>query len=366
MVSFKLSEDQQALVDILRRYAEKDVRPQAHEMDESAEPNADIIKTGWEFGLIPTALPEELGGLGDMSAITGALAMEELASGDLSSAFHLLTPALFAYPVALYGTAEQREELLPLFLEETFVPASSALIEPGIMFDPFDLKTTASAQDGKIVINGVKGYVPLADEASHILVYARNSETGETEAYIVPRDAEGVSIDFREKLMGLRSLPTYRVKFENVTLEPSAKLGGAVGINFQNIIDRQNIALAAAAVGVARGAFEYARDYAKQRQQFGRAIAQNQSIAFMLAEMAIEIDATRLMVWECAWKADQGLDGVSRDAYLTRQYANKMVLTVTDGGVQTLGGYGFIREYPAERWLRNGRGFPTFDGLAIV
>jgi acyl-CoA dehydrogenase len=365
MVSFKLSEDQQALVDILRRYAEKDVRPQAHETDEAAEPNADIIKAGWQFGLVPTVIPEELGGMGEMSAITGALAMEELAYGDLSSAFHLLTPALFAYPVTLYGTAEQREELLPLFLEEEFAPATSALIEPGIMFDAFDLKTTASAQDGKVVINGVKGYVPLADESSYILVYARNSETGDTEAYIVPRNTEGVTIEYREKLMGIRALPTYRVKFENVTLDASAKLGGAVGIDFQNIINRQNIALSASAVGVARGAFEYARDYAKERQQFGRPVAQNQSIAFMLAEMAIEIDATRLMVWECAWKADQGQD-VSRDAYLTRQYANKMVLTVTDGGVQTLGGYGFIREYPAERWLRNGRGFPTFDGLAIV
>lgn len=365
MVSFKLSEDQQALVDILRRYAEKDMRPQAHEADEAEQPNADIIKAGWGFGLVPTALPEELGGIGDMSAITGALALEELAYGDLSSALHLLTPALFAYPVTLYGTAEQRETFLPLFLEEDFAPATSALIEPGILFDPFDLKTTASAQDGKIIINGVKGYVPLADEASHILVYARNSESGATEAYIVPRDADGVSIDFREKLMGIRALPTYRVKFENVAVDADAKLGGAVGIDFQNIITRQNIALSAAAVGVARASFEYARDYAKEREQFGRPIAQNQSIAFMLAEMAIEIDATRLMVWECAWKVDQAQDA-SRDAYLTRQYANNMVLTVTDGGVQTLGGYGFIREYPAERWLRNGRGFTTFDGLAIV
>jgi alkylation response protein AidB-like acyl-CoA dehydrogenase len=125
------------------------------------------------------------------------------------------------------------------------------------------------------------------------------------------------------------------------------------------------VALAALAVGVARASFEYARDYAKQRVQFGRPIAQNQSIAFMLAEMAIEIDAARLLAWEAAWKLDRGEDA-TREAYLARQYADKMVLQVADNGLQILGGYGFIREYPVERWLRNGRGFPTFTGMAMV
>jgi alkylation response protein AidB-like acyl-CoA dehydrogenase len=136
-------------------------------------------------------------------------------------------------------------------------------------------------------------------------------------------------------------------------------------MDYGTILNRMRAALAAMAVGVARGSYEYAREYAKERVQFGKPIAQNQAIAFMLAEMAIEIDATRLMVWEAAWKLDKG-DDATKEAYLAKQYADKMVLTVTDGGVQTLGGYGFIREYPVERWLRNGRGFPTFDGLAIV
>ena len=166
-------------------------------------------------------------------------------------------------------------------------------------------------------------------------------------------------------LMGVRALPSYRVKFEDVKLPVSAGLGGAKGIDFQAIVNRQNVALAAMAVGVARAAYEYALEYAKGRVQFGKAIAQNQAIAFLLAEVAIEIDAARLMVWEAAWKLDQGEDA-TREAYLARQVADKVVLFATDSGVQVLGGYGFIREYPAERWLRNGRGFPTFDGLAIV
>jgi acyl-CoA dehydrogenase len=351
MVSFTPNEEQQLLIDTINKYAEKTVRPVAHESDEGGAFPDSAIKAGWQLGLVPSGIPEELGGFGELSAVTNVLALEELAYGDLSLALHLMTPALFAYPVVLFGTAEQRSEYLPLFLDEAFAPATAALLEPGVFFDAHDLKTTVGG-DGKL--NGVKAYVPLADSAQHILVYAKNTQSGEIEAYIVARDAAGVSIEKPEALMGLRALPTYRVNFADVT--PISKLGGAVGINYQTLLNRQQIALAALATGVGRASFEYARDYAKQRVQFGQPIATKQSIAFMLAEMAIEIDATRLMTWEAAWRLDRGED-VTREAYLAKQYADKMAL---------LGGYGFIREYPAERWLRNGRGFPTFHGLAMV
>lgn len=365
MVSFTPTEDQQLLIDTLRRYALNDVRQIAHEADEESSPPLSVIKTGWQMGLVPSAIPEELGGFGEMSALTGVLAAEELAYGDLSVALHVLTPALFAYPVTLYGTAEQRETLLPLFLEESFAPATAALLEPGVFFDPYHLKTTATVSGGKVTLNGTKAYVPLADTAEWILVYASESASGETGAYIVKKDTPGVVIEKRELLMGLRALPTFRVAFNDVVLAESARLGGVVGCDVNVLLNRGRVALAAMAVGVARASFEYARDYAKERVQFGKPIAQNQAIAFMLAEMAIEVDAARLMVWEAAWKLDKGEDA-TKEAYLAKQYADQMVLFVTDSGVQTLGGYGFIREYPAERWLRNGRGFPTFDGLAMV
>jgi acyl-CoA dehydrogenase len=252
--------------------------------------------------------------------------------------------------------------LLPLFLEESFAPATAALLEPGIFFDPNELATTASADGDKVTINGTKAYVPLAADAQQILVYARNTTTGSTEAYVVPKDA--ATIEKREALMGLRALPTYRVNFNNVSVPASARLGGVVGADFNTLLNRQRIGLASLAVGLARGAFEYARDYAKERVQFGEPIATKQAIAFMLAEMAIEIDSARLMTWEAAWHLDKG-DDATKEAYLANEYANKTALFVTDSAVQVLGGYGFIREYPAERWLRNGRGFPTFHGLAI-
>jgi acyl-CoA dehydrogenase len=365
MVSFTPTEDQQLLIDTIQRYAEKDIRAVAHEADEASEPPLAVVRTGWQMGLVPSAIPAELGGFGELSAVTGVLAAEELAYGDLSVAMHILTPALFAYPVVLFGTAEQRENLLPMFLEESLTPATAALLEPGVFFDPNELKTTATANGDQITLSGQKAYVTLAAESGYLLVYAQDTESGRIDAYIVEKEMPGVVIVEREKLMGLRALPTYRVQFDHVTVEASARLGGAVGINYQLIRDRSNIALTAMAVGVARASYEYAREYSKGRVQFGKPIAQNQAVAFLLAEMAIDIDSARLMAWEAAWKIDQGEDA-TRESYLARKFANDVVLKVTDGGVQVLGGYGFIREYPVERWLRNGRGFPTFDGLAIV
>ncbi|NWG18111.1 MAG: acyl-CoA dehydrogenase family protein [Chloroflexi bacterium] len=365
MVSFTPTEEQQLLLDTIRRYAVNDVRAVAHDADEAGQVPPEVIRAGWQIGLVPSAIPEELGGFGEMSALTGVLAAEELAYGDLAVALQVLSPALLAYPVSLFGTAEQRENLLPAFLEEQFIPATAALLEPGISFDPYDLKTVAVADNGKICLNGSKAYVPLAEDARLMLVYARNAESGDVDAYIVEKGAAGVQIEKREMLMGLRALPTYRVHFVNVEIEAAARLGGAVGSDFSVLLNRSQVALAALAVGVARASFEYARDYAKQRVQFGRPIAQNQSIAFMLAEMAMEIDSARLLAWEAAWKLDRGEDA-TREAYLAKQYADKMVLQVADNGLQILGGYGFIREYPLERWLRNGRGFPTFTGMAMV
>ena len=363
MVTLTPTEDQQLLIETINRYANNDVRPIAHEHDENSTPPLDTIKRGWQIGLVPSAIPETFGGFGEMSAMTGVLAAEELAYGDLSVAMHILTPALFAYPLVLFGTEDQQSNLLEMFLDEDVAPATAALLEPGITFDPYDLKTTASANGSTISLNGTKAYVPLVDEADCLLVYARDSETGEVNAYIVKKDSAGLSIEKREMLMGLRALPTYRIHLNNVEVQSSARLSN--NWDYEVILNRMRVGLAAMSVGVARASYEYALEYAKQREQFGRPIAQNQSIAFMLAEMAVEIDATRLMVWEAAWKLDKG-ESCTREAYLAKQYADDMVLTITDGGVQTLGGYGFIREFPVERWLRNGRGFPTFHGLAII
>jgi acyl-CoA dehydrogenase len=364
MVSFTPTEEQQMLVDAIHRYAEMDVRKIAHEADEASHVPDDVVATGWEIGLIPASLPEEFGGFGEREAVTGVLAAEELAWGDLAVALKVMGPALFAYPVLMFGTEDQKQDLLPRFAEE-YPHMTAALAEPGIFFDAAEMQTTARADDGQVILNGAKSNVPLAAEADQMLVYARDAESGEIGAYIVGRQQDGVAVGEREKLMGIRGLETYPVTLSDVQVEATCKLGGAEGIQFQTIQNYSSVALAALAVGVARASAEYARAYAKERVQFGVPIATKQAIAFMLAEMAIEVDAARLMVWEAAWKLDQG-QNATHEATLARQYAANAALMVTDSGVQTLGGYGFIREYPAERWLRNARGFAMFNGLAIV
>ncbi len=362
MVDFTPTEEQQQLIDTIKRFAANDIEPAAHEADENEHIPSNLVKTGWDIGLIQTAIPEEFGGLGELSAVTGALAAEALARGDLATALHVLAPATFAYPVILYGTEAQKQRFLPLFVADQMPKLSAALLEPGIFFDPHALKTTATVQGEQVVLDGEKAYVPLAATADHLLIYARDSASGRIDGYVVDAHNPGVTLGAREQLMGIRALPTFRVKLNNAQVGLDCRVSGE---GFDNLLARSEIALAAMAVGVADAAAEYARNYAKQRIAFGVPIAQKQAIAFMLAEMAIEVDAARLMVWEAAWKLDGGQDA-SKEAYLAKQYADQAVMFVTDSAVQTLGGHGFIREFPVERWLRNARGFTTFHGLAMI
>jgi acyl-CoA dehydrogenase len=267
----------------------------------------------------------------------------------------------------LSGTDEQKNNILPALGEATPPPFTAALIEPGISFDSSALKTTAKRDGSDYVLDGAKCYVPLAGDARLMLVYARDSETGKIDGYLVEKGTDGLTVGKREKLMGVRALPTYPVNLSNVHVPAECKLGGDQGTAYQRLLSHSRIALAALAVGVARSAAEYARDYAKERVQFNAPIATKQSIAFMLAEMAIEVDAARLMAWEAAWKLDTDPNtDATEEAYLAKEYADKAVLFVADCAVQTLGGHGYIREHPVERWLRNARGFATFEGLAIV
>ncbi len=366
MISFTPTEEQQMLIEAVRRYSTDAVRPVAHDADESGAFPESVLSTGWEIGILPGNIPESLGGFGeDYSALTGALAYEELAFGDLSLAVQLMTPALVAIPLVLDGTDQQRDDLMPLFLDETPPRLTAALLEPRINFDPREPKTTAVKENGHYVLNGHKTYVPLAEGAAQMLVYAWNQEDGQVDGFLVRGDAGGLTVGPREKLMGVRAVPTYSVTLENVQVGADCRLGGAAGCQFARLLAHSQVALAALAVGVMRGALEYAIQYAKEREQFGAPIATKQAIAFMLADCAMEVDAARLMVWEAVWKLDQGQDA-TQEAYLAKQYADHAAVMVTDSAVQTLGGYGYIRDYPVERWLRNARGFATFCGLAMV
>jgi acyl-CoA dehydrogenase len=369
MVSFQPSEDQQLIRDTVAAFASEQVRPQAHEADESGAVPSDIVQQGWELGLVQSAIPEAYGGAGDTrSVVTGALIAEELAWGDLSVALHLLAPRLLLYPVLEMGTAEQKERILKPYTSAQFRAGSAAVMEPRYDFDLAALTATARRENGAYVVNGAKCYVPLGDDAEHLLVYARTDDREGYESvsgFLVEKGSAGVTVVEREKNMGIKALATHEITFDNCRVPAANRLGGDAGCDFAKLMNYSRIGLAAMAVGVARAAFEYARDYAKDRKAFGVAIGQKQAIAFMLAEMALEIDATRLLTWEAAWKLDRG-EEATREAYLAKNYAANMVLKVTDNAVQILGGHGYIREHPVEMWLRNGRGFATFEGLVMV
>ena len=363
MYSFSMTPEQKMLVDTVHRYAEKQMRPIHREAEESKAAPEDAIRTGWELGLLPGSIDAEYGGFGEYSALTSALYLEELGWGDVGISLHLLTPNLFAIPIALFGSSKQKQAYLPKFCDETFPRATAAIIEPVIQFDPANLATTAEKDSDGFVINGKKTMVPLADKAEFFLVYA--AESGTTQAYIVPGDAPGITVGSRVAMMGAHALAVYNVEFENVRVTKADRLGGLKGIRLNRLLTVSRLNLTALAIGQAKAAYEYALKYAKERVAFGEPIAHRQSIAFMLANMITEIESVRLLLWEAAYKFDNNEDA-TRSAYLAKEYADKMVLEVTDGALQVLGGHGYIREYPVELWLRNGRGFAAWNGLVMA
>src|SRR3990172_1055166 len=303
MYSFEPNEEQQMLMDAVGKYAENDLRPAAHDAEEGHELPRKLVSKGWELGLLQASIPELYGGFGERSAVTGALAVEEMAFGDLAGALAVMTPSLFATPILLVGSEEQKKEYLPKIIEGDWSPYTAGLIEYSFDFDANDLRTTAKSAGGDYILNGEKAFVPFAKDAEAMIVYANLD--GKTQGFIIPKNTSGLTIkDEREKLMGINALPLYRMKLDNVKIPAPNRLGDASGHNFELILASMRIASASAAVGVAKASFEYAKNYAKEREAFGVKIAQKQAIAFMLAEMATEIEAMRLLTWEAAWKLD--------------------------------------------------------------
>ncbi|MBT3322448.1 MAG: acyl-CoA dehydrogenase [Anaerolineae bacterium] len=359
MYSFEPNEEQQMLIDAVSRYAE-DLREAAEEAEEHARFPEGLVEKGWEMGVLQASIPEVYGGFGDYSSVTGVLAAEELAYGDLPAALAVMTPNLFVLPILLAGSEVQKERFIPPVIEMEWKAYTAALIEPIFNFDPTELKTTAVADGDDFVISGKKTYVPYAKDAEMMIVYA--NVNGVTQGFIVPAGAEGLTVGEENKLMSMHALLQYDLELVNVRVPAENRLGG----DFRAVLAASHVGLAALAIGVAKASLDYAINYAKDREVFGVKVAQKQAMAFMMAEMAMEIESTRMLTWEAAWKLDTEKEDAYKSAYLAATSAIDMVMMVTDRGVQILGGHGYIREHPVERWMRNGRGFATFTGLAIV
>jgi alkylation response protein AidB-like acyl-CoA dehydrogenase len=364
MFDFEPTEEQQMLVDWIKRFAMNDLRLAAHEADETGELPESLIEKGWELGILQGSIPEDYGGFGERSLVTAVLAAEELAWGDMAAAVGLMTPALFVIPILLCGSEPQKVTFISSLIGGEWQPFTAAMIEPNYDYDPLSLRTIAEENKDGYLISGHKTFVPFADVADAYIVYANC--TGKTQGFIVHKEALGVEVVERNKWLGINGVPTFHMHFDNVLVPREDRLGGSSGHDFAPILDASRVVLASMAVGIARAAFEYSRDYAKEREAFGVKIAQKQSIAFMLAEMATEIEAVRLLAWEAAWMMDKGKSCASKQAYLAISGAMDMAMMVTDRAVQILGGHGYIREHPVERWMRNGRGIGTWTGLVLL
>ncbi len=363
MYSFEPSDEQRMLIDAVERYAESDLRPAARAVEEDGEIPAALIEKGWELGILQASIPEDYGGFGDHSAVSGALAAEAMANGDLACALAVMAPSTFVVPILLGGTEEQKKSLIPPVIDAEWKPFVGAYIEPDYDFYAGEMRTIAEKANGGYTLNGRKAFVPYADQALSFLVFA--AVDGKTQAFIVPSDAAGLTIGERERLLGIRAVPTFELHLENVKLTADSRIGGEDGFDPNPVVASTQVAIAAMGIGMSKAALDYALPYAKEREVWGKPIAQKQSIAFMLAEMAMEIESNRLLVWEAAWKLDVG-ETASQSAYLALTGAADTAMSVTDRAVQILGGHGYIREHPVELWMRNGRGIPTFAGMAMV
>lgn len=367
MFDLELTEDQQLIRETVVAFAQDEIRPIARDCDERCAIPPTLGQKGFELGLIHSSLPESVGGFGEnRSAVTGVVVAEELGYGDLAIALHLLAPRLAAFPILDLGDSAQHQRWLPRFARQ-FHPATAAIVEPRFDFDLTRFSTTARREGDSWILNGAKAFVPLADAADLIVVLASLPD-GKPGAFVVERDTAGISIAEPEKNMGFKALSTFEIGLTDVRIPLANRLGTDSDdsqIALERVLNFSRLAMASLAIGLARGAFHYARDYAKDRRAFGVAIAQKQAIAFMLADMATEIDAARLLVWEAAAALDKNR-GATREVCLARRYASNMALKATDSALQILGGHGYVRDHPVELWLRNGRSFGCLDGLAIL
>ncbi len=370
MISFQLSDEQQLIRDTVREFARAELGPIARECDESGQLPQELLDRSWELGLASASIPEEYGGAGlPRSPVTSAIVLEELGAGCASLAAAVLAPTLFVVPVLEFGTDEQKQSYLPLFGGPRFHAATLALHEASFGFDPARPRTIAEPKGRSFRLSGAKRFVPLGDRASHFLVIARGEAraTGPAlDAFIVPRDAKGVTVaPEAERTLGLRSLPLARLELDQVELPAGARLGGDAGIDARRLLALCRGGSLALAVGLARGMLEFAASYAKQRVAFGEPIARKQAIAFMLAEMQIEVNSMRWLVWKAASFLEHGRDA-ARETTLASVYVAREAMKIADNGLQVFGGHGYIRDYPVEMWYRNTRSVTMIDALAAL
>ena len=367
-VSFALSDEQKALRELAREFAEKEIRPKAAEYDENQTHAADVIAKAHELGLMNLHVPEPLGGLG-LSTFDGILVGEELNWGCSGIGTSIGANGLGSGPVIIAGTEEQKARWLPPLLEEPIL-CSFGLSEPEAGSDVAKLKTTAQRRGNEYVLNGSKTFITNAGRAAWTVVFAKTDPTEGNRgmsAFIVPMDTLGVELEEHLDKMGQRATDTSAFAMTDVVI-PAENRIGAEGEGFKiamKTLDFTRPGTAAGAVGVAQAAFEHAVAYAKQRVTFDVPIAMHQGVNFLIADMATEIEAARLLVWQAAWLHDRGGRATLQSSFAKR-FAADTAMKVTTDAVQIFGGYGYMKEYPVEKLMRDAKLFQIYEGTSQI
>ena len=367
-VSFALTGEQRELRQLAREFAEKEIRAKAAEYDEHSTHPADIVAKAHELGLMNPHIPEEYGGLG-LPGFDGMLIGEELSWGCSGIATAIIANTLGAAPVMLAGTDEQKRRWLPPLVEEPIL-CSFGLSEPNAGSDVSGIQTTAVRHGDEYVINGSKMFITNAGQADWLVVFASTDKSKGhrgLSAFIVPTDLDGVVLEKHLDKMGQRATDTSAIAFGDVKV-PAENRIGEEGEGFKvamRTLDFTRPGTAAGAVGVAQAAFEYSVEYAKERVQFGQPIAMNQGVNFLVADMATDIEASRLLVWQAASMLDRGERATLQSSFAKR-FAADTAMKVTTDAVQIFGGYGYMKEYPVEKLMRDAKLFQIYEGTSQI
>jgi acyl-CoA dehydrogenase len=368
VVDFTLTDEQKDIRALAHDFAEKEIRPVAWDFDADSTFPHEVIKKAWEVGLMNSHTPEEYGGPG-LDYLTGCLIEEELGWGCSGIGTSVMCNGLAAAPVLIGGSEEVKKEYLGMLTEEPKL-ASFCLTEPDAGSDVSGMRTTAVKKGDKYVINGTKCFITNGSHASWYTVYAKtDKEAGHRgiSAFVVPRDAGGVTVDKKEDKLGQRASDTAMISFSDVEI-PVGNLLGEENKGFKlamMTLDRTRPGVAAMAVGIAQAAFEFARDYSKERIQFGVPIAMHQAIQFMIADMATKIEAARLLTWKSGALLDQGERNTLASSHAKR-FSADTAMEVTVDAVQVYGGYGFIKEYPVEKLMRDAKIMQLYEGTSQI
>jgi alkylation response protein AidB-like acyl-CoA dehydrogenase len=363
-MKFDLDEEQSDIRNMVRRFTEREITPHAEAWDETHHFPREIYHKMAELGLMGMATPEEYGGSA-LSRFSGALVYEELAKGEMATAVGLSVHNMVTGSIARFGNQEQRQRWVPGLASGELLGAFS-LSEAGSGSDAASLQCRAECRGDVYVINGSKTWVTNGGEAEIYLLMARtgnNTGSAGISCFVVEKDTAGFSFGKTERKMGLHSSPTRELIFDNCEV-PVANRIGEEGQGFKialSSLDGGRINIGAIAVGVAQAAFDIARNYARQREQFGQPLSAFQGIQFMLADMAMKIEAARLLVYEAAYKLDAG-QNASMHASMAKCFATDMAMEVTTNAVQVLGGAGYVRDYPVERYMRDVKVAQIFEG----